>query len=200
MPSWVTLNARQVKRRSERVRRADVGIKPGVSAANPGETTQMNSRVREASDGLWVESTAEFTLVRTLVSRTFLSKAAVRSADSFSFRDRTRGSVRSPRALCCRPLRGLVRSSLLAGRRSNYPLPGTFKASRKKILQTVCPRLNGVVSIAVLTINGCRNPVQPIRRGQIECIAHRKRTRIERGIHFDLRQQFLLPSGPKYGH
>ena len=35
------------------------------------------------------------------------------------------------------------------------------------------------------------------RGGQIKRIADQRRTRIERSIHLDLRQQFLLPSGTK---
>src|SRR5829696_130996 len=46
----------------------------------------------------------------------------------------------------------------------------------------------------------CRDEVQTARGGQIKCIADHSRTRIERGIHFDLRQQFLSPSGTKNGH
>jgi hypothetical protein len=36
-------------------------------------------------------------------------------------------------------------------------------------------------------IKACRDEVQPARGGQIECIANHSRTRIDRGIHFDLR-------------
>ena len=45
-----------------------------------------------------------------------------------------------------------------------------------------------------------RDEVQPARGSQIECIADHGRTRIERGIHLDLRQQLLSPSGTKNGH
>src|SRR4029453_1200490 len=38
------------------------------------------------------------------------------------------------------------------------------------------------------------------RGGQIKGSADHGRTRIERGIHFDLPQQFLSPSGTKNGH
>ena len=39
-----------------------------------------------------------------------------------------------------------------------------------------------------------------MRGGQIKRIADQRRTRIERRIHLDLRQQFLSPSGTKNGH
>ena len=39
-----------------------------------------------------------------------------------------------------------------------------------------------------------------MRGGQIKRISAQRRTRIERRIHLDLRQQFLSPSGTKNGH
>ena len=46
----------------------------------------------------------------------------------------------------------------------------------------------------------CRDEVQPVPGGQIKRIADQRRTRIERRIHLDLRQQLLSPAGTKNGH
>ena len=45
-----------------------------------------------------------------------------------------------------------------------------------------------------------RDEVHPARGGQIKRIADDSRTRTERGIHFELRQQFLSSSSTKNGH
>jgi len=45
-----------------------------------------------------------------------------------------------------------------------------------------------------------RDEVQPPRGGQVKRSADQRRRRIERRIHFDLRQQLHLPSGTKDGH
>ena len=63
------------------------------------------------------------------------------------------------------------------------------------------PKGNSIASkLLLLESRLCCDEVQPARGGQIKCIADHRRTRIERGIHFDLRQQFLSPTGAKNGH
>src|ERR1700752_2073530 len=49
-------------------------------------------------------------------------------------------------------------------------------------------------------LKACRDEVQPVRGGQIERIADRRRRRIERRIHFNLPEQLLSPSGTKNAH
>ena len=45
-----------------------------------------------------------------------------------------------------------------------------------------------------------RDEVQPVRSGQIKRIADQRWTGIERRVHLDLSEHFLLPSGTKNSH
>jgi hypothetical protein len=103
----------QLEKSSEQVREADDGIKPGVSAVNPGKPVRNERLVREADDGPWQKSALDHASKKKTIRRwqlIYRPSPASRARKFICFL--SRGSLRSPRALCRRPLRGLVQSFL----------------------------------------------------------------------------------------